>query len=539
MSGIRGIKDAFFGLFMGEDELTARQARRVLLVICLLAVATHLPLLWGKFINYDDGRQIYRNAVVTNLTFDHLVEVTFTNFRRVASSPMHAVNMINWALSNGRYTGFAVVSLAWFTVMVLVFYRFAGVFLPARRSQLLATALFAVHSINIDVVGWQSARCHLFGATFVMVSMIFWQKYRDEISSGLRWAWYLLAIAFAGIAIWNKSIFIVICALLVLYDFYRRRRLGLSFFVDKLPVFAVTLYALSQPPNFSGLGGFSVPAMGPSLTVTLLNDAGLLMAYLLRLVIPGPVAVTSTIYPVAGLFDTSLQASILPMRMPPLFNIAVLLLLTGGALWLLWRRGIRHPFFGLASIFVALAPVMNIPPRWVEFAYRFDLVPSIFASIVLVALFALWWRNSRARGRRIVGAIVALLLIGHTTYTVIGAVKWRSSKIYWGTCVQDYPDAIVCWQKLGYYHRSRGKLDTAGMAFRRYDDLRTERRAELAFSSRYSSTSGLTLATLYRRLKDRERECFYTRRAMLRDRLKRPDRKRVRATVRECQKEGY
>ena len=141
---------------IGGDDTPRRRARWILAGICLLAVVARLSLLWGHFIEYDDGRQIFRNAVIKDLTWDNLKDVSFTNFRRTASSPMYAINMINWAVAD-HYTGFAVVTLLWLVGMVLIFYRFAGVFLPERRWRLAATALFAVHSVNVDVIGWMSA----------------------------------------------------------------------------------------------------------------------------------------------------------------------------------------------------------------------------------------------------------------------------------------------------------------------------------------------------------------------------------------------
>ncbi|MDD5309333.1 MAG: hypothetical protein PHU25_18615 [Deltaproteobacteria bacterium] len=514
---------------VGED-LPRRRALAILAGIVVLTLLARLPLLAGDFIAYDDGIQIFRNPVIKDLTPSNLRETLLTNFRGVAASPMHTVNMLNWA-ATPRYAGFAIVNMAWLAALTVLFYRFAALFLDSRAWRLVATAFFTLASCNADSVAWMSSRCHFFGVGFVMLAFVLWQAYLDEIHAPRRALFYALACLAGAAAIWNKSVFVSVSVLLFVYDLYRQRRLHPLMFLDKLPLLALAVVPLMNPPHVGGVTNLDHPSMGGSFTATLLTDAGLLVEYLRALVVPGPGTVANSVYAVSDPLGVSEGASLLALRLPPVFNMAVLALV-GAGLVLLWRRGLRQPLFAGLFILAALAPMMNIPPRWVEFAFRFEWLPSLFFSVAVAASAAFFWPRLGRAGRVATAAALGLLLAWHAGQTFVQSRYWHDPEAYWKACIRNFPDSQICYLKLGIHYADKGLTRKTLAEYERLDRLNSQLDPKRTFQS------AKHLGDLCGHMGDGEKARFYYERSLLRDELSDTERTVVKAILAGLKKKG-
>ena len=482
----------------------------VLTGIALAAVVVHLPLLFGSFIDYDDQRQIYLNLIVKNFTWKNFVNVLSTNFAGKGAAPSFLLSMFNWYFTP-NYAGFAAFNIGWLVATVFVFYRFSGLFLREKAFRYVATLFFAVHSVNADTYGWMSARCHILGCPFALMCLIMWQKYQDELYPVSRVKWYVLALLSTAVAVWNKGIYFMIPPLVVVYDLYRNRRLSLISVIDKIPVTAIAVLPLFYAPLKRDIGALEHPAMGSSLTSTLLNDAGLVMEYLYRLLIPGHTTVCVDVYPVDGLYDISTDASLLFMRMPPIFNIFAISLIVASAVWMWGRFRAKTPFFALLFIGVALAPVMNIPPRWVEFGYRFELMPSTFFSVAFACVAGFIWQRATNKAQRlVVAAVVALLITSHGAFSFLQSMSWRTNRTYWEACLESHPDALLCRNKLAIdLQRAKWPLAKVAEQYKIVHDYTRLRKPKRA------PNTAERLANIYTRMGRYEDAIFYYERSLL------------------------
>lgn len=496
-----------------DSNLPPARRRLALAAIVALAVVVRLPLLHGSFIAVDDYKQIVRNPVITELSYENLKQVVFTNFMQRGHAPMYVSFMLNWAATPRSYAGFAAVNLAFLPLIVAAFYGFSGLFVRGHVWRLAATALFSVHAVTADVVAWMSARCHLFGVTFLFLALVAWKAYLDAPCPRRKAAWYAASLLAAGFAVWNKNLFCTVGLLIVAYDAYRRRRLDLACVLDKLPFLGLLAFAIAALQANPYLQDVSTPAMGGSIAATLLNDASLLVEYLRYLLLPGPTYIWIDVYPVAGLLDVSRGSSLFAMLLTPLANIGVLAAAAGFLLWL-WRRArLEEPLVAAACGAIALAPVMNIPPRWVEFAFRYDLVPAAFFCVALAASAA---HISARRGRRAgvaVAIILALLTAWHAGQTYAQSRAWRTPLTLNEACIRSFPDARPCLQQAAEAYAGQGNPRAAIRLYERIDRIVTERGALRRESSAYR------LGQLYTRIGDPIRACHYFERALLRDRL--------------------
>jgi hypothetical protein len=493
----------------GDFDLSPARRAVLLAAVAAVAIAVRLPLLHGSFIAVDDYSQIIRNPVITQLTWEHLKQVSLTNFMHRGHAPMYVSFMLNWAATPGSYAGFAAVNLAFLPLLVVAFYHFCGLFVRGHAFRIAATALFSVHAVTADIVAWMSARCHLFGVTFLLLSLAAWKAYLDAPGARRKTAWYAASLLAAGLAVWNKNLFCTVGLLIIAYDAYRRRRVGLAAVIDKLPFLAIGACAIAALQANPYMTDVSTPAMGGSIAVTLMNDANLLVEYLQRLLVPGPTYVWVDVYPATGLLDVSRGSGLAAMRLAPLASVGILAAVAGFLAWLLWRARLEEPLVAAACGAIALAPVMNIPPRWVEFAFRYDLVPAAFFCAALAAAAAHVWKRS-GPARIAVVVVFAALTAWHAGRTCVQSMAWRTPLALNEACARAFPDAKPCLHQEAEIYAAQGRSRDAIRVFERVERL-VDQRGSLRIGN-----SAFRLGQLYMQAGDTTRACRYFERSLLR-----------------------
>jgi len=490
----------------------------------VLAVACRLPLLGGEFIDFDDSILIYENRVITRLSWPHLYEVLFTNFRGESQNPMHLANMLNWAVGDGAYWTFAASNLVWFAGTIGVVYAFARLFLADRGWALVATAFFAFHTVNVDNIGWMSARCHLMGMPFALGSFVAWQRYRES-AGRLQWAWFAVANVAVAIAIWNKFIYVGVIPGLLLYEIYVRRRIDRSLALDKIPLAGVAaLFALN--PLVSGNANQGLAKSGAELATSFWTRVGLFVEYLGSLVVPRPTFLGAWFTAATGPFEPSY--GLIALQLPPILNLGLLGVFAAFLLWL-WQRGIRAPLFVGALAILFLLPSMGLRPGSpdVAFAFRYMLVPTVCFGVGLAAVGAASWERLHRGLRGVIASAFALLLCAHMGMSAHQAGLWRSPEAQYQSCIQHFPVSTVCHQRLAELARREGRHLQAIAYLGEVERVRSQ------YAFRRSMRSAQRLAEIFALAGERDLERFFIERALLRDKLSREQRHELRRRLRE------
>ena len=422
-----------------------------LALICLVVVAVHSPLLNGYFLNYDDGGQITQFRGVTHADWNTVKALFTTNFENKNSNPMYLSFVANWKLTPESYRGFAVFNLGLLVIVILTFYRFAGVFLGNPKWQLLATALFGVHSAKADVVGWQSARCHFMGMPFFLGAFVIWNQYLNAASTRARVVWYALAMVCMSMAMLNKTIFIAILPILVLFDIFKRRRINLLFVLDKIPIgtllisiFLIGGTVTGNTKNTIGRGSLETVWERVPSAVNLISQ------YLYDLFVPGVTAVCANLKldTLGSFFDVTSNSSLVMYKMMPTTNVAVITIALLGTvvLWLRYREPL--PFLGLLAIGAALFPVLGFVPFWVDFAYRFLWIPTVFFCLLFVSIFRLIESKHSRMISHVAWGLIFSYMLWHSVLSFNTCAAYHTTATYWENCVKNFPETDLCYQKL-------------------------------------------------------------------------------------------
>ncbi len=497
------------------------------MLICVVAVACRLPLLWGGFVGFDDPILIYENRIITELTPEHVWVLLTTNFRGESQNPMHLANMLNWAAGDGAYWPFVWVNLVWFAGTIPIVYGFARLFVADRRWALLATAFFAFHSTNVDTIGWMSARCHLVGLPFALASFVLWQRYLER-GGRRRWIWFAMSMCAVALAVVNKLIFLGVIPGLLLYEIYARRRMDRAFFVDKIPLAVLSLWWLFHR-LLAGNVGQAMNKTHTEIAAAFWTRIGVLVEYLGSLVVPRPTFL--------GVWFTAAPSALEPghglvaLELLPILNLAILVLFVGLVAWL-WSERIRAPLYLSVLAILILLPSMGLRPGSpdVAFAFRYMLMPTAcFAVGVAATLSSLWPRLGRPIKVCTV-VLVALMVVGHMGQSVAQARLWRSPEAQYQSCIQYFPVSTLCRQRLAELAFREGRYREAVAHLEEVERVRTH----LGF--RRTMRPAEALAAAYSKLGDRDKEQFFLERSLVRDKLNSRQRSDIRRRLAEVRR---
>ena len=148
----------------------------ILVFTCLL----YLKSLPGQFLNYDDTVNVADNALIRQLTPDHIRQLFLQ-----ASLYMYApLTFISYGIDHYLFGPdpffFKLTNLVLHLVNIsLLFFLSLRLFRKTMPAAFLAL-LFAIHPMNVDTVSWISARSNLLSALFYLLALLFYLNYLKE-----------------------------------------------------------------------------------------------------------------------------------------------------------------------------------------------------------------------------------------------------------------------------------------------------------------------------------------------------------------------
>jgi hypothetical protein len=216
------------------DTLGPGWKRAVPWALALASAAVFLPVLGAGFVRWDDDLNFVNNDEFGDLSRDRL-RWAWTTFRLGVYQPLA------WMLLEFEHTlwgleprGYHATSLALHAINTVVLYGLVVAIL--RRFQpddgralldgsAIATALFAVHPLRVEVVAWISCQPYLPSVLFSMLAVLAYLHAHRE-AGRVRWAWLAVAWLLTVAAMLFKAIAVSLPCLFLILDVWPLRRLG-------------------------------------------------------------------------------------------------------------------------------------------------------------------------------------------------------------------------------------------------------------------------------------------------------------------------
>ena len=414
------------------------------LLLFALAAVTYMNTLPGEFV-FDDQMAVVENPSIRNLS-------DWTKAARPFTELSYAIDFKLWGLNPA---GYKATNIFLHAVNACLVYLILGMLFSDRLAQFAGAALFAVHPVFLQAVGYISGRSSVLCATFYFGAILayllymkptevnrlyrackWWQFFKSPLKTAVWWDWIFrgpwLALTF-GLAT---------CA------WFSKQEAA------ALPMFLFALYALRG-------GRYVYPIAGAVLVALIAAYASI--APTLDSVAQNKdltVAGFEQVLPFATYFPTYLTALtgyyyskfLLPANLTvdpayiqssfasPSFLVALAIL---GLALLLFRKATFPVKFGILAILVSPLSVYAFVPMADPIQGHRAYIAGL-GVVVLLAAFV-----DKLKSKRIPFAFLALIA-GLAASTVAQNETWNSSLELWRHATVVNPNKGRAWLNLGY-----------------------------------------------------------------------------------------
>jgi protein O-mannosyl-transferase len=445
-------------------------SNRIGLGAMLLVAGTlivYLPIWHAGFI-WDDATFVVENPLIRRA--DGLCDIWFST-KAVSFNPLTSSMLwVEWRLWNSAPLGYHLVNVLLHSlnaVLLWVVLRSLNL-----RGSWLASAIFAVHPVNVESVAWISERKNTLAMFFCLLSVLGYLRFEvstrrsprgghtgdDAGASTVRenWRWYWFALGAFVLSLLSKSATAPLPFVLLGFAWWCRERVQRQDFMRSVPFFFASIIAGSVSHWFEAhraIGIDSVPQV--SVGARLARAGCAAWFYLYKALLPFDLR---PIYP-RWQIDAAHWYSFLPLLLVCVAALAC------------WRyRAVlgKSPAMGGGYFLLMLLPVLGfldinfmryspVADRWQYFA--------IIGPIALVAAAAAPALGSSAERSFSKAGLSGVILIG------LGALSYRQCGIYgdpfifWQAAVTGNPDSAVAHNNLGAVLIERGRLDEAKAQF--------------------------------------------------------------------------
>jgi hypothetical protein len=276
-----------------------RSSRRIVLLVSLSLAALVLAVYWGSgthgFVELDDGEYVSENANVAGGLTAANVRWAFTAFHAANWHPVtwlsHMVDVTLFGVNAGAMHR---VNVAFHLVNTILLFLVLRALTGALWRGAFVAALFGVHPLHVESVGWIAERKDVLSTFFLLLTIAAyaaWVRHR-------RRRMFAAALVACALGLMSKPMLVTAPVLLLLLDFWPLRRFAAeeagrtrAILTEKIPFFALSIGAaaatwLAQ----SGAGALAVASSFP-LGERVANAVVSCARYLVDMVWPARLAV--------------------------------------------------------------------------------------------------------------------------------------------------------------------------------------------------------------------------------------------------------
>jgi len=299
---------------------------------------------------------------------------------------------------------------------------------------LITAAFFAVHPMHVESVAWVSERKDVLYSLFFLLSLIMYFDYNKN----QKLKYLIFAGAFFVLSCLSKSAAVILPLVMLLIDYYVKRKLSFKMIAEKIPFFAVSLVfglvavhsqkgALSMAPNMTIIEHVSVVTYS-------------FMSYILKAFIPLNLSAVYT-YPVQ-----------LGSTLPIMYYLSVLcvgLLLFFVIYSLRWGKDVVFGFlFFIITIILVLQFVQVGATAMSE---RYTYIPYIGIFFMIGKLFT-YLSDLKVSYKRV---SIAILVLGFITFSIIADArvsKWENDDTLFSDVITKFPNSYISYNNRGVYY---------------------------------------------------------------------------------------
>ncbi|MES2963469.1 MAG: glycosyltransferase family 39 protein [Bdellovibrionota bacterium] len=410
-----------------------------LVFILIATVAVFSRAFYSGYVEWDDNVFIARNIQLT-FPFFEAVQAAFSKFYYGDYLPLTLMSYwFEVAIFGQDPVAQHVTNLVLHCIDVCLLYVWLSKVMTDRRLALFATAIFAIHPMQSEVVMWISERKSLLCIMFTLLAMLTVEKsWADD-----KLKWRILYPVLFLCALLSKATTIFLPVLLVVLDLFVLKRPWKKSAVLHAPIFLISfVIGVTRIIAYrASTGEFQARAIeGGALTEMPLRFFDTLGFYVKKFFWAAP---QSIIYP-----DFSIGTI-------DYWNYVAIALVIAFVAYYGWmKRDRRVVFFALAYFFFLL-PVLQIVPRINYVNDRMSYLPLVAISGLLY-VFAEKVMQEKALKYLWIAALVILVVPSYSRTEV-----WETNLNLWEDTVQKSPWSAIAHHNYGLELSERNRFDEA------------------------------------------------------------------------------
>jgi protein O-mannosyl-transferase len=437
--------------------------------VALAAFAVYYNSLSNEFV-FDDDSVVLGDQTITSLsnipkyfTGELGFHKVIGRYYRPIVSATYAVDHALWGL---KPFGFHLTNILIHVLNCVLLFALLRLIFEGSVSKfkdyaiLIGTLVFAVHPIHTEAVAWVSGRTDSLSCTFFFAAFIYYLKYSKPVESKL--SNLVLGLLFYLLALLSKEMAITLPAVIILYDLVINRMSIKQVLSEKSKVYAsfILLSVLYLVLRWAVLK--DVPQRESYFYFYGKDFATALFTMLQTL----PFYFKLAVFPVGMLYHYS---GYLPyvnsIAEPTVIFAAAFVIIIGFTVYYLYKR-FPMVSFSLIFFFLTLLPVLNIVPTMNFMGDRFLYLPSVFLSLVLIAIIIKYYFKKNS-GMIITLSTALLLVFGFMT--VSRNADWKTNDELFMSA--DGKPGSVVYVNIGNIYANKGDYKTAEKYYRQAIDL--------------------------------------------------------------------
>jgi tetratricopeptide (TPR) repeat protein len=451
----------------------------VYLLLIGISLAVFSQTIHHDFVNFDDDLYVYNApAIKAGLTLQGIA-AAFTSQHARNWHPLTTIShMLDCQLYGLSAGGHHATNVVLHTIAVLLLFHVLRKMTGAFWKSAILAALFAIHPLHVESVGWVSERKDVLSAVFFFLMLDAYVRYVRAASITR----YLVVTALFVAGLMSKPMLVTAPIILFLLDYWplrrfdqtvsttgkgkgpqpsNQRRLLQRLFLEKIPLLMLSAGAGIVTFVLQKRAAGSIPPL--PFFWRMENAVMNYVIYAWKTVWPTRLAV---FYPHPNDSWATWQVV-----------VATVALLAVSWAAIVWRDKRPYLFTGWFWYLVMLVPVIGLVQVGEQgHADRYSYLPSI--GVFLIAVWTIGdiaavrqlrlWRGVAAAGAVAIVAALACTAFSQTSY-------WRNSGTLWTHALAVTTDNDVAHNNLGYLCVDRGELDNAMSHFEAASKIRSRK----------------------------------------------------------------
>lgn len=343
--------------------------------------------------------------------------------------------------------GYHVVSLSIHLISTILIYAIALEICKRKIIAFIASLLFGIHPINIEVVGFMISSINI-GYAFFLASFFFYIQFRNSNQERFKWA----SLFFASCAAFSYELTLTLPLIIILYDLCFRK-LNLKKFTSNLSIYSfyflvtflylfIRYFLLHIYDRITHLEG--------SFYLTMLVMVKVITKIISLLILPINLSINPIIPPgIQSLLNPYTIAlnkdKILSQKISDV-DVLLGLILILSLIIIAYKNFAKKPIitFCIGWFFITLLPVANILPQTTIFQERYVYLPSFgYAFLLGYILHALYRLENQLVFKKVKNMLIIFLVIiltlGYSLRTYLRNNDWRNEITMWSRLASQIP----------------------------------------------------------------------------------------------------